>query len=80
MGFTETHQCYGETVTVNAKAKILMHLEKKLYGRSVGCFGVFPNVFTNMRKKHLPTAGGGAAVIGGGEDPERNEMNELITK
>ena len=29
-----------------------------------------------MRKKHLPTAGGGAAVIGGVEDPERNKMNE----
>ena len=53
-----------------------MHLEKKLSGRSVGCFGVFPNFFTNMRKKHLPIVGGGAAVIGGGEDPERNEMNE----
>ena len=63
MGFTETHQCYGETVTVNAKAKILMHLEKKLYGRSVGCFGVFPNVFLLIWEKNTYQLREGAQLL-----------------
>lgn len=62
-------------VIVNVKVKILMYWEKKLYGRSVGCFGVFLNVFINMRKIYLLSVGGGVVVIGGGEDFERNKMN-----
>lgn len=33
--------------------------------------------FQDVReKKYLPGEEGGTAVIGGGEDPERNEMNK----
>lgn len=48
--------------------------KKKLYGRSVGCFGVFLNVFINMRKKYL------LVDIGGGEDFERNEINKWMNR
>lgn len=45
MGFTETHQCYGETVTVNAKAKILMHRERKTVRKKCWVFWCLPKCF-----------------------------------
>ena len=78
MGFTETHQCYGETVTVNAKAKILMHREKNCTEEVLGVL-VSSQMFLLIWEKNTYQVREGAQLILEGVKILR-EMNKWMNR